>query len=141
MSPMAPSWRAVRVALEKLRKCAIEVHGMFETVEAAGVPADALLEAVRIEFDPWDRKLEQMRIVSDLLTAMGSRTRIDLVMMCEDPIATDAEMERYEVDQGYLAYYTGKLLRDCPYKPGDPANGSWRQGWLEAKDADNGRND
>lgn len=137
MTEEGQAFAGVRVALEKLRRVALDAVAQVAKAEEAGVSLDAVLEAVRMDAVDWNQKLPLMKTAHDLLSAVGARTRLDMVVLIDDPIATDDEMIRYEVDQGVLAFHLGQKISECPYPPSDPASATWRQGWLEAKDGGN----
>lgn len=137
MTDEAQAFAGVRVSLEKLRRAALDAVAAVGKAEAEGLSLDAILEAVRMDAADWTEKLPLMKTAHDLLSAVGARTRLDMVVLIDDPIATDAEMIKYEKEQGILAYHIGQKISECPYAPSDPASSTWRQGWLEAKDARN----
>lgn len=138
MTPLTAAWRVVRVALERQRIAALEVLRAVDLAEAAGIPGDGLLAAVRLEYEDWDDKLHEMQLVAELLAATGSRTRIDALVIVDEPIASHEEIILYQQDQGFLAYHCNKTTSDNPYSPGDPAGVSWRNGWLMGRDGDRG---
>lgn len=137
MTPEAAAFAVVRVALERLRLAALDAVSAVQDAEAVGVAQDTVLAAVKLDAEDWPAKLSLLKTCHDLLSAVGARTRLDSVIMVDDPLATDKEMAKYEFDQGFLAYHMGQPVNSCPYRPDQPAASSWREGWLEAKHAGN----
>lgn len=136
MTPLTVAYRRLRVAVERIRVLALDAVAAVAEADAAGVCGDALLDALRLEHEDWNLKIPQMQIIAEMLSATGSRTRIDALIMVDDPIATRDEEIRYEQDQGFLAYHAGQRLGDNPYPRGSPANSSWHEGWVMARDKD-----
>lgn len=133
MNAEVAAWVTVRVMVERLRTAALDALDAFSAAEAAGIPGDRMLTALRIEHDDWHKKLVEMQRADDLLGAIGARTRLDMIMLIDDPIATEDEVISLERSQGFLAYHIGKAIRECPYPPSSGSYITWRNGWMEAK--------
>lgn len=106
----------------------------MEDAEGIGIDPTIMLEAIRTEYADWSTYLDKMGKVQQLLLASGCATRLDMLIMVDDPISTEEQRANLEKDQGYLAFVLGRHIRDCPYPPSAPAATSWRQGYLDAKD-------
>jgi ribosome modulation factor len=130
----------VRVTLERLRKAASEAHRAIADAEGVGLDPDVMLETIRTEYLDWPQHLNRMQAVQELLAASGARTRLDTLILVDDPLATEEQIQALETDQGYMAFVLGRHIRDCPYHRASPAAASWREGYLNAKD-DYGRDD
>lgn len=136
MTPAAAAYRRLRTALERLRGLAQEAAAAIAEADKAGVGAEALLSTLRLEYQDWARALPDMQLVAEMLSATGSRTRIDALIMVDQPVATPHEQARYEEDQGFLAYHVGRASRDNPYSRGTREHRSWLKGWMSAKQKD-----
>jgi len=129
------AWRCVRSSLEALRQASMDALDAVDQASlVAGLGADVILEAIRLEHIDWDAYLDRMQRVHDMLDASQSETRIDMLILVDDPIASKRDLEKLDEDKGYLAYTVGRAFRDCPYRPDDSRSSDWQLGWLTARD-------
>lgn len=138
MNAGVAAYKVLSVLLERLRTAALEAANALEEAEDAGCDPQAVIEAIRLEHTDWDKQMARMQTAGDILAAMGARTRLDLLVLVDDPIATRTDMAKFEWSQGFLAYNTGKHIRACPYPARTPSWKEWRDGWLEAKSGRHG---
>lgn len=127
------AFRQILCSLETLRTAAMNMHATLHAAEEAGLPTRTALEAIRLEHTDWAERLSEAQLIADLLAAANCRTRIDTLLMVDDPIASEKDRIGYEKGQGYLAYVAGKPIGACPYGPTEPAAASWRHGYLDAR--------
>lgn len=124
-------------AIETCRRAAKEVAQAELDAIALGLEPSTLLDAVRYEIGDLPAKMEDMRRVGNLLAAAGARTRVEMLLLVDEPIVTDAEMREFEFNQGRVAAVIGRGADESPYPAGSSQDAAWRGGWLEgAKDAD-----
>lgn len=138
---MSAAWRMVRVALEIQREACLETLKALKAADDAGISAAALIEAVRLDHGDFFTRLPDMQLIAELLAATGSRTRIDALVIVDDPLASAEERDCYYQDQGFLAYHCGASMRKNPHGARTLPGIAWEQGWQRAKGLDVDRND
>lgn len=141
MTALSAAFRMVRIVLEKQREACLDTLKALSAAEAAGIPARALLDAVRLDRGDFFNRLPDMQIIAELLAAIGSPTRIDALVIVDDPLATAEERDNYYQDQGFLAYHSGVKKSDNPHGARTVPGIAWEQGFQRAKDLDIDRHD
>lgn len=125
--------RLLRVKLDALREAAVDLDATMEDLKGAGLDPDALLEALRIEHTDWSKNLIRMQNAKELLDAMGCHTRLDALILIDEPISTFDDRNEWTRDMGRLHYSAGRYLKDNPFKAGTNDHMNWRFGWIDAK--------
>jgi hypothetical protein len=125
--------RALRVHVDKLREAAVQLDSLLSTLTYAGLDVEALLEALRLEHKDWSNHLDRMQNAKELLDALGCRTRLDALVLIDEPLSDKQDRREWTRDMGRLHFACGKFLKDNPFKSGTTDHMNWRFGWVEAK--------